>query len=162
MPAWDAVTAASPALAGRVRSALDAHLHKVLATLRADGSPRVSGTEVDFRLGEVWLGSMPGAVKVRDLQRDGRFAIHSAPADETLATPDVKLAGIAVEVVDDARIETWRRSRAAEGREQPPGPFHLFRLDVRELVATSLGDPPDHLVIESWSPARGTRRLERR
>src|SRR2546426_12000890 len=51
-------------------------------------------------------------------------------------------------------------------REHPfPGdmPFHLFRVDVDEIVLTTLGgDPPDHLVIETWRERRGTTRVERR
>ena len=40
--------------------------------------------------------------------------------------------------------------------EAPPGPMHLFRADLTELVVTSLGgDPPDHLVIDSWHDGRG-------
>ena len=40
--------------------------------------------------------------------------------------------------------------------------IHLFRLDVEEIVLTSIGVPPDHIVVEFWTPARGYRRLERR
>ena len=44
MPSWSEFEAAAPELAARVRVRLDAHVHKTLATLRADGSPRISGT----------------------------------------------------------------------------------------------------------------------
>jgi hypothetical protein len=40
-----------------------------LATLRRDGSPRISGTEVEFTDGQVWLGMMPGSLKALDLRR---------------------------------------------------------------------------------------------
>jgi hypothetical protein len=40
--------------------------------------------------------------------------------------------------------------------------MHLFRADIGELVITGLGgDPPDHLVIESWHEERGVERRER-
>src|SRR6266540_3369983 len=33
---------------------------------------------------------------------------------------------------------------------------HRFRVDLTEVVLTSLGgDPPDHLVIESWQQGKG-------
>ena len=48
MASFADLEAAEPELAGRVRAAFDAHGHKVLATLRADGSPRVSGIEARF------------------------------------------------------------------------------------------------------------------
>ena len=42
-------------------------------------------------------------------------------------------------------------------------PFHIFRVEVGEIVLTTLGgDPPDHLVIETWRDRRGTTRVERR
>src|SRR5687767_4858714 len=78
---WVTFTAEAPALAAAVEARLRATKHRVLATLRADGSPRVSGTEVDFWDGDLVLGSMFGAVKARDLLRDGRFAVHANPGD---------------------------------------------------------------------------------
>jgi len=77
MPSWSDFEAAAPELAARVRERLDAHTHKTLATIRADGAPRISGTESRFAEGELWIGSMPRARKAHDLQRDPRFALHS-------------------------------------------------------------------------------------
>jgi len=45
MPTWSDFEAAAPELAARVRERLGAHAHKTLATVRRDGSPRISGTE---------------------------------------------------------------------------------------------------------------------
>ena len=56
---------------------LDAHTHKTLATLRKDGSPRISGIECWEIDGDLWMGSMARAVKALDLQRDPRYALHS-------------------------------------------------------------------------------------
>src|SRR3712207_6914843 len=44
--------------ARKVRERLDAHGHKTIATLRRDGSPRISGTETRFGEGDLWIGSM--------------------------------------------------------------------------------------------------------
>ena len=60
----------------------DANKHKTLATLRRDGSPRISGIEIWFEDGELWFGSMWQGVKALDLQRDSRFALHSASDGE--------------------------------------------------------------------------------
>jgi ferric iron reductase protein FhuF len=54
MASWPEVEAAAPELAAAVRAAFEPHKHKVLATLRADGSPRVSGNEMTFKDGEIW------------------------------------------------------------------------------------------------------------
>src|SRR5262249_24918542 len=72
---------AAPGLAEGGQTALDAHKHKTLATLRKDVAPRISGTETIWRDGALWIGSMRGALKAKDLQRDPRFALHSATFD---------------------------------------------------------------------------------
>jgi hypothetical protein len=58
MSSWSEFEAAAPELAADVRARLDAHKHKTLATLRRDGSPRISGTESQLIDGELWIGSM--------------------------------------------------------------------------------------------------------
>jgi putative heme iron utilization protein len=160
---WRDVEQAAPGLAAAVRAAFDAHKHKVLATLRADGSPRVSGNEVTFKDGEAWMGMMDRSLKALDLLRDPRMAVHSATVDAELKLGDAKLAGRAVAVTD---AEVIRRF-AAESAEQhdgaePPEAFHLFRIDITDVSIVRIGDPADHLVIESWSPGGGYRRVERR
>jgi Pyridoxamine 5'-phosphate oxidase len=160
MATWHQVEEAAPELAARVRARFDAFKHKVLATLRKDGSPRVSGIEVEFSGGDVWLGGMLGSLKCRDLQRDPRFALHSGTEDppdkpEPGTVFDVKIAGRAVEVTDAETL-------AAHGGGGGEAAFHLFKADITELVLVGLGDPGDHLVIESWHEGAGVRRVERR
>ena len=159
MASWKEIEAAAPELARRARAAFDAHRHKLLATLRKDGSPRISGIETTFADGELWLGMMPGSRKALDLRRDPRLALHSAsldpPDDPTTWAGDAKLSGRAVEVDDPALKE-----RFAGGGQSDES--HLFRVDVTEVVHTRVGDPADHLVIELWQPGRGVRRMERR
>jgi hypothetical protein len=157
MPSWKEVEAEVPELAARARELFAAHKHKTLATLRRDGSPRISGTEMDFGDGEVWIGSMWKAVKALDLQRDPRFALHSGSVSPPEWSADAKIAGRMEEITDPDQKEARR------GEEVPPGPWHLFRADIAELVVTGVGgDPPDHLIIESWHAGRGLRRRERR
>jgi Pyridoxamine 5'-phosphate oxidase len=76
MAAWRDVEQSEPEFAVRVRRLFDAGRHKTIATLRADGSPRISGIECEFADGELRFGSMPGARKGADLSRDPRFALH--------------------------------------------------------------------------------------
>lgn len=148
--------AETPELATLTRRFLDAHVHKTLATLRRDGSPRISGTEVTFADGELWLGSMGGSVKALDLRRDPRFALHSGSADPPEWTGDAKLAGRVEEVTDP------ERKQAIIGGAASAESSHLFRADVTELVVVRLGDPADHLLIETWHAGRGVSRRERR
>jgi hypothetical protein len=160
VPSWNDVQAAAPELAGRVQDRFDAHLHKVMATLRADGSPRVSATEAQFRSGELWFGSMTGAVKARDLQRDPRVALHSAPIDEEMGDGDAKISGRAIEVTDPESLASYAQGSTPEGSEAPAD-FHLFRVDVEEIVLTTVDQERQLLVVDSWNTTRGLRRAER-
>jgi hypothetical protein len=165
MVAWRDVADSAPDFAARVRERFDAHKHKTLATLRKDGSPRISGIEAQFIEGELWFGSMPGALKALDLRRDPRFALHGPSPDPDESDPsawpgDAKLSGLAVELTDQAEIEAAFRAMGAE-----PGQYddsHVFKADIQEIVLTRLGDPADHLVIELWRPGAGVRRFERK
>jgi Pyridoxamine 5'-phosphate oxidase len=153
MPSWSDFEAAAPVLAARVRGHLDAHVHKTLATARADGSPRISGTETRIDDGELWIGSMWDARKARDLRRDPRFALHSGSDDPPGWTGDAKLSGIAVEMADPVEV------RERNGEEV--GKSHLFRLDLREVSTVGLNDDRSGLVIEVWTPERGVREIRR-
>jgi hypothetical protein len=157
---WDEFSTEAPDLAGAVRRSFDAGKHKVMATLRRDGAPRVSGTEVQFLEGDLWLGSMPGSVKAADLRRDPRVAIHSPTVDEELAVGDCKVSGRVEEITDPAEKTAWAGHYAQDAGAAPPEPFDLFRVLVDEVARTTVDG--DHLVIESWSTARGLRRVERK
>lgn len=148
---WTDFAAAQPELAHRVRQCFAIRKHATLATLRRDGSPRISGTEVDFADDGLYLGMMPGSLKALDLRRDPRLALHCPTEDTPEDDPgswlgDAKIAGRAAEVSDPAHAD--------EG--------HRFAVDVLEVVHTSVGPTGDHLVIESWHPDRGLRRRTRR
>jgi hypothetical protein len=158
MASWTEVEAAAPELAAQARKVLEAHLHKTMATVRKDGSPRISGTEAKFFEGDIYLGSMPGSRKAADLRRDPRLALHCAPIYTKLTDGDAKLSGRAVEVTDPGVIARFTDSL----EERPPDPFPLFRIDITELTLTRIGDPPDHIVIETWREGRGIQRFERR
>lgn len=160
MSAWHEVVEDAPELAPFVQARIDAHGLALLATLRRDGAPRISGIEPLFAHGELWLGMMPGSLKALDLRRDPRFALHNATVDKQVTEGDVKIAGAAVEAGDEAKTAFVEAFAAATGAPPPPGPFVLFRADVTEIV--SIRPDVDHLVIESWHEDRGVERVERR
>ncbi|HVX31823.1 MAG TPA: pyridoxamine 5'-phosphate oxidase family protein, partial [Solirubrobacterales bacterium] len=103
MASWGEIERLAPALARNARALLDAHVHKTLATLRADGSPRISGIEAKFVGEDLWFGSMPRSRKNDDLARDPRFALHSGSIDPPAWERDAKVAGVALEIEDPAR-----------------------------------------------------------
>ena len=150
---WCEVETAAPDLAARVRELLEAHRHKTIASLRRDGAPRISGTEAQFRDGDLWIGSMLGARKAVDLQRDPRFALHSGSDDPPTWRGDAKVSGRMIEITDPARV--------AEINGPEVGPSHLFRADIEEISTVRLNAGGDRLVVESWREGGTTARLER-
>jgi Pyridoxamine 5'-phosphate oxidase len=148
--AWQDVEQAEPVFAQRVRALFDAHRHKTIATLRADGSPRISGIEAVFEDGELVFGSMPNARKGADLRRDPRFALHSATVDP--------VEGFEAQWPGEAKI-SGRAIAAGPITDEPGG--DRFYTDIAEVVHTHLNEKATMLVIEWWTPAHGLRRIER-
>jgi hypothetical protein len=149
MAAWKDVEQADPEFAARVRGLFDAGRHKTIATLRADGSPRISGIECEFADGDLRFGSMPGARKGADLRRDPRFALHGP----TFHPEEGNEAG-------------WPGEAKVAGRAVLSGPAgepagEVFVADISEVVITRLNPEATLLVIESWTPQRGRHVAER-
>lgn len=144
MASWKEIEAAEPEFAARAQTRFDRYKHKTMATLRSDGSPRISGIEVRFADGQVVLGMMPGSLKAKDVKRDARVALHSGTEDPK-QTPgeliDAKIAGVATEVPADGH--------------------HAFHVDVKEVVVISVGEPADHLLIEMWREGKGLTNTKR-
>jgi hypothetical protein len=150
MAAWGDIEKDAPEFAGRVRGCFAMGMNKTIATLRRDGSPRISAIEAEFA-GDVTMGMMGGSLKLRDVRRDPRIALHSptieAPQDDPGWPGDAKLAGTVIEIA------------APAGNPHEGAGF--FKVDVTEVVLTYVGTPADHLVIESWHPDRGWQRRTR-
>jgi hypothetical protein len=152
---WNQFEEAAPELAARAHELFEAGRHKTIATLRADGSPRISGIECEIADGELRFGSMPAARKGADLARDPRFALHGPTfhpeeGKEGEWPGEVKVAGRAVPAGPVL---------AGEDGEAPEG--EMFTADITEVVFTHLDPDATKLVIESWTPARGLRVVER-
>jgi hypothetical protein len=161
MTNWNDVLAAAPELGRTVQDRFEATGLGILATLRSDGAPRVSGIEPSFWDGELWLGSMWEARKALDLRRDPRLALHAATVDKEVKEGDARISGRAVELDDLVRKQAFARRFEEETGFDPEanGPWHLFSVDVTEL---SLIRPAgDHLDIDVWHPGEPPRRVER-
>jgi hypothetical protein len=156
---WEQFESEAPELAAAVRERLDAHTHKIMATLKRDGSPRISGIEIAIRNGELWIHGIPGSLKFKDLRRDGRVALHSGSDDAGDAGSgwpgDGKVSGLAVPVEDPEGLATYAKG-APPG---PPGPA-VFRLDMTDASIVRIGVPADHLIVEHWSPGQPVKRMK--
>ena len=154
MATWQQFAEDASGLAEPVRARFEAAPHHVLASLRRDGSPRVSGTEILWHGPDLLIGSIPGAVKAQDLRRDPRFALHAHPAGDDLGGGDAKLSGRAVELRGDEH-----RAVVRQLSEQLRNAL-VFRLDLSEAVLTEVGDDR-HLIIKRWRPTDGVTAFKR-
>jgi hypothetical protein len=155
VPAWSAIEQAEPEFARRVRELFDAGRHKTIATLRADGSPRISGIECEFTDGDLRFGSMAGARKGGDLKRDPRFALHGP----TFHPEEGKEADWPGEAKIAGRAIFAGPITADDAGEAPNG--DLFTADIAEVVITGLNAEASKLVVQSWTPEVGLRTVER-
>jgi hypothetical protein len=149
MTRWQDFERAEPAFAARVRALFDARKHKTIATLRADGAPRISGIEAVFEDGELRFGSMPDARKGADLRRDPRFALHSATVDP--------VEGSESEWPGEAKITG--RAIPSSATDEEDG--DMFRADLVSVHHVHLNEAATLLIVEWWTPTRGLRRVER-
>jgi hypothetical protein len=147
---WRDVEEAAPDFARRVQALFDARRHKTIATLRADGSPRISGIEAVFEHGELTFGSMPNSRKGADLRRDPRFALHSATVDPV-----------------DGEEAKWPGEAKISGRAVAAGPItdgaqgDRFHVDIASVVHTHLNEEATRLVVEWWTPTDGLQTIAR-
>lgn len=166
MATWNDVATIAPDLVERARALFGSTTNSVLATIRADGTPRVSGIDPWFTAGEMYLGFMPGSRKLADLQRDPRLAVHGIPWEsrkvrDDAADPgagDAKLTGTAV-TLDPASLADVKAAFEAErGFEMPEG--DMFRVDLASLVLISVED--EELVVDRWTEAGGRHTTRRK
>jgi hypothetical protein len=147
---WQDVVESEPDFATEVQQIFDAHKHKTIATLRRDGSPRLSGLEFEFTAGDVTFGMMPRSQKCADLRRDPRTELHSMsflPDGDEYAWPgDARISGRAREVIDP--------DERARFTDSPSKAYPLFVLDIERVVRIKVDGSPPHLLIQTWRPGQ--------
>ena len=128
-----------------------------LATLRSDGSPRISPMEPRILEGRLILVGMPNTTKFRDLARDPRFSLHTATVDTHLADGDAKVWGEARNVQDLELHARFADDLFAESgfdlRGQKFDPFYVADL----AGASSVEFRDGQLTITIWKPGEGER-----
>ncbi len=122
----------------------------MLATLRTDGSPRISPMEPRVFEGDLWLVGMPHTAKFRDLERDPRFSLHTATIDPNVGDGDAKVWGTVVHVDDEALHQRFANQLFDDvGLDLRGTRFEQFlRADIEGAASVSFDD--GHLDITSW------------
>jgi len=140
MASWSDLATARPELEARAR---DLYLIEqpdapgpaglgYLATVRADGGPRVHPVSPAVLDGRLYVYCLLSSPKLRDLQGDGRYALHSWPkpfTDDGFDDEEFYLTGRATPVADAALHE--RISKAVGDR---PESGTSFELDIERAM----------------------------
>jgi hypothetical protein len=148
---WQDLCDRQPRLAELARQRLIEPGVVLVATVRRDGTPRLSPVEPWLMDGELWLSMMWGSRKAADLARDPRVLVHSIVTTRDGGEGEVKLRGVAV-TVDD--LETQQRYAdqvtAGLGWSPEPGLFHLFRVAVEEVTLIRYDDATGDQSVVLW------------
>ncbi len=125
MASWSDFHAAEPQLASAIRALLQQYGPGMgyLATVRPDGGPRVH--PISPVITEEGLYSfVVNSPKRRDLERDGRYALHAYPPEES--DDEAYLVGRAYPVTDPDTVDRL----AGELRASPRVDWRLFEFTV--------------------------------
>lgn len=130
---WQALADAAPGLAAFGAERLHDRV-AYLATLKADGSPRLHPVRPVVAGGRLFVYTEATSPKVRDLERNGRYALHgTATGDEPWDLREFVVEGTARRVDDVATRDTANAGSAFPRDEN----FLLFELGVERAMSTT-------------------------
>jgi hypothetical protein len=121
-----------------------------LATIRADGSPRVHPVSPIVAASGLYVFMEPTSPKGKDLRERSRFALHSGVPDNAGSGGEFYVSGTG-RLVDDAAI---RAEVIAAASYSPEDRYILFELQPSEARANGYGDV-DLPAEPRWTAAGG-------
>ena len=148
---WSEIEESQPRLASLGRTKLEAPGVVLLATIRRDGSPRISPVEPLFWEGDLWMSMLWRSRKAADVSRDPRVLLHSIVTSRDGAGGEYKVRGRVVgEEADAVRTAYARAVSARLGWDPEPGRFHLYRVDVKEITVIRYDDATGDQFVARW------------
>jgi Pyridoxamine 5'-phosphate oxidase len=159
MASWGELEAAAPALASSGRELIDRFRFVYIATLRRDGTPRISVVEARIAGGELAMSMIPGTLKARDLLRDPRLALSAPLEHPDDPNQEFKLRGRAVELEDDELKAATATAIESSSGWRPPPDWRFFSVDIGDAAFIAWNEGVMRMV--RWSPEEGLREVER-
>jgi pyridoxamine 5'-phosphate oxidase-like protein len=128
----------------------------LVATIRGDGTPRLSPVEPYILGDDLWLSMMWRSTKAQDLLRDPRILVHSVITGPDGAEGEFKIRGTARTESDPAMQRRYADAVAASlGWNPQPGRFHLFAVEINQVTFITYdpgGSGDQHVAM--WPPGR--------
>ena len=152
---WSELAGAQPRLAGLGSERLLNRGVVLVATIRADGTPRVSPVEPFLLDGVLWLSMLWASTKAADLQRDPRILVHSAISSRDGGEGEFKVRGRAVAEHDAGVQRRYAAAVAAAlGWDPEPGRFHLYAVDIEHVTFIRYHSGTGDQHVAMWPPPR--------
>ena len=127
----------------------------LVATIRRDGTPRLSPVEPFVMDGDLWLSMLWQSTKAADLIRDPRVLVHGVVASRDGRDGEFKVRGQA-RTEQDSSVQG--RYAAAVGRalgwKPEVGQFHLFAVDIDHVSYLRYDDATGDQFVTQWPPGR--------
>ena len=138
MSSWSEFNIDAPELSAFGRARLQ-YRTAYLATIRADGSPRVHPVSPMLAGDGLFIYMEPTSPKGHDLGRDARYAMHCAVEDNSGGQGEFLVRGTA-RVVFDASVREQTFEHARRIGFEPQERYVLFELSVEEAMSTVYED----------------------
>jgi hypothetical protein len=152
---WSELERRQPGLAGLARQRLLGPGVVLVATIRGDGTPRVSPVEPFVLDGALWLSMLWHSRKAADLLRDPRILVHSVITSRDGGEGEFKIRGTArAEENPDVQARYAAAVGASLGWTPEPGRFHLFAVAIGEVTFIRYDDASGDQHVAQWPPAR--------
>jgi hypothetical protein len=127
----------------------------LVATIRRDGTPRVSPVEPLVMDGDLWLSMMWRSSKAADLARDPRILVHSVITSRDGGQGEYKLRGTARAENDPAVQRRYADAVANRlGWRPEPGRFHLFAVGIDEVIFIRYEEATGDQFVTRWPGER--------
>jgi hypothetical protein len=152
---WSEMETSQPRLAGLGRRRLLEPGVLLVATIRGDGTPRISPVEPFVLDGILWLSMLWQSRKAADLMRDPRILVHSVVTGRDGGEGEFKIRGTARSERDPAVQRRYADSVSGSlGWAPEPGKFHLFAVSIEEVTFIRYDDATGDQQVAMWPPAR--------
>jgi hypothetical protein len=149
---WPAITAIHRG--ERVADGLPQFAIAYLATVRADGAPRLHPFCPILAVGRLFAAIPRSSPKGWDLRRDPRCVIHALPGPED---DELCIRAVAVEVTDDDAMRATVRDvvlrTAVGGMIETVSHDALFEFDLEQVDVArwiDIGKPGTHAIRDQW------------
>jgi hypothetical protein len=152
---WSELERAQPGLARLGQERLLTPGVVLVATIRRDGSPRLSPVEPFVMDDDLWLSMLWRSTKAADLLLDQRILVHSIVTGRDGGEGEFKIRGTARAEHDPGVRRRYADAvTAALGWSPTPGRFHLFAVSLGEVTFIRYDEASGDQHVAMWPPAR--------